>query len=318
MLPVYLDRVDDTKPSERLRLNLTREGLLQPWVRLREMASDEKSRLEQMPAFQVINPVHEVKPGASILAVAVNEAGKTFPALSVQQFGRGRTAALTIGDLWRWGLHDAQSHRDLDKAWRQLIRWLVADVPERVEIQSVPVANDPSQAVQLQVRVRDPKFLPLEDATVWLEIQPVMTETNAEAKITPVRLAAEPSTTEPGQFQATYVPRMAGGFLARAFVTNSALAELGRAETGWSADPAAAEFRSLTPNKALLEEIARKTGGEIIAASGLDTFARNLPRRKAPVMENWVTPFWHTPAMFALALGCLVFEWGLRRWKGLP
>ena len=316
MLPVYLDRVDDPKASEHLKLNLTREGLLQPWVRLRELAGDEKARLEQMPAFQVINPVREVKPGASILAVAVNEAGKTFPALAVQQFGRGRTAALTLGDMWRWGLRDADSHRDLDKTWRQLLRWLVADVPERVEVQAVPIPDDPAQAVQLQVRVRDSKFQPMEEATVSLEIQPVMTGTNSA--VSPVRITAEASPTEPGLFQATYVPRVAGGFLARASVTNAVGAELGRAETGWSADPAASEFRSLTPNRPLLDDIARKTGGEIVAASGLDAFARALPRRKAPVMEDWSTPFWHTPAMFALALGCLILEWGLRRWKGLP
>jgi hypothetical protein len=39
---------------------------------------------------------------------------------------------------------------------------------------------------------------------------------------------------------------------------------------------------------------------------------------RSPVMEGWTTPAWHTPALFGFALACLVAEWGLRRWKGLP
>jgi hypothetical protein len=81
---------------------------------------------------------------------------------------------------------------------------------------------------------------------------------------------------------------------------------------------AAEEFRSLTPNFALLEDLARKTGGEVVAAADLEKFAQRLPQLRAPVMETWSYPAWHTPAMFAFALACLLAEWGLRRWKGLP
>ena len=75
---------------------------------------------------------------------------------------------------------------------------------------------------------------------------------------------------------------------------------------------------SLTPNVALLEEIARKTGGQVVAAEELAKFASRLPQLRAPVMETWSYPAWHTPLMFAFALACLLTEWGLRRWKGMP
>ena len=96
------------------------------------------------------------------------------------------------------------------------------------------------------------------------------------------------------------------------------MVDLGRAEAGWSSDLAAEEFRSLTPNVALLEDIARKTGGEVVAIDDLQKFASRLPQLRAPVMETWSYPAWHTPAMFAFALACLLAEWGLRRWKGMP
>ena len=133
-----------------------------------------------------------------------------------------------------------------------------------------------------------------------------------------IRLQPEPSLAEPGLYQATYVPNLTGGYQATVAVTNSDGVEVGHAAAGWTTDLVAEEFRSLTPNTELLESIAHKTGGEIVSADKLDEFARNLPRRQAPIMESWTYPLWHTPAMFAFALLCLISEWGLRRWKGLP
>ncbi len=318
MLPVYLDRIDETNPPGPLRYELTREGFLQSWARVRDNEADERARFQNMAPFQVLNRVKEIKPGASLIASVTDARGSSYPALVTQHFGRGRTAALTIGDFWHWGFHDAEAHHDMDKAWRQMMRWLVTDVPNRVDLAAEPQPDDPNGAVSLQVRVRDPKFLPLDNASVSLEVKPVMTEPAAGAQTNSIRLQVEPSSTEPGLYQATFVPRFTGGYQSAAVVTNTDGVEVGRAFAGWSTDLAAEEFRSLTPNLPLLESIAHKTGGEIIPIGNLDRFARELPHRSAPFMDSWTYPLWHTPAMFAFALACLLSEWGLRRWKGLP
>jgi len=318
MLPVYLDHggAAEAKEAAPLHFQLAREGWLQPWARLRDNETGEHTRLDAMPPFQIINRLPALKPGASVIATVREEGGGELPALAVQRFGRGRTGALTIGDVWRWGMQDPEKRADMDKAWRQLMRWLVADVPNRVDCTVEPLPGDPNGAVVVQVRARDAKFQPLDDAKVTVEIQPVMTEGAADTK--PLRLTAEPSADERGLYTATYVPRLTGGFKATALVANNAGAEAGRAEAGWSTDLAADEFRSLAPNVALLETIARETKGEVIAADKLGAFVRTLPNRTAPVMETWTHPAWHTPVMFAFALACLLAEWGLRRWNGLP
>ena len=317
MLPVYLAAVEETNAPGALHYDLTREGMLQSWARVRETEADEKSRLRNMAPFLVLNRVKEAKPGASVVATVSDARGKTYPALVVQRFGRGRTAALTLGDFWHWGFHDAEEHQDMDKAWRQMLRWLVTDVPNRVELTAEPQPEDPNGAVLLQVRARDPKFLPLDNASVTLQVQPVLSEPGA-GQTNALRLQVEPSATEPGLYQATFVPRATGGYQASVVVTNAEGLQVGRGAAGWSTDLAAEEFRSLSPNVGLLEGIARKTGGELIPIEKLDKFAQDLPRRQAPVMESWSYPLWHTPAMFGFALACMVAEWGLRRWKGLP
>lgn len=318
MLPVYLDRDDggSVMPPGELHLQLAREGWLQGWARLRDNEADERARLDNMKAFEIINRVRGLKPGASVIATVRDEKSNELPALAVQRFGRGRTAALMLGDVWRWGMKDAAARADMDKAWRQLTRWLVTDVPNRVDCTVEQQAADPNGAVLVQVRVRDERFQAVDDATVKIEVEPVGFD-GATAAAT-VQIEAEPALTEPGLYQASYVPHQTGGYKATARVTNGAGADLGRAAAGWSTDLAAEEFRSLTPNTALLEELARKTGGHVVAAAELDAFAKKLPQLQAPVMETWSYPAWHTPAMFAFALACLLTEWGVRRWKGLP
>jgi hypothetical protein len=93
---------------------------------------------------------------------------------------------------------------------------------------------------------------------------------------------------------------------------------VGCAEAGWTADPAVDEFRSLKPNRALLEAIARRTGGEIVPLEDLRNFVRRLPERGAPITESSTRPLWHQPAVFLFVLGCFITDWGIRRWKGLP
>jgi uncharacterized membrane protein len=320
MLPVYLDRDTATAaaPVGPVHLQLAREGWLQAWARLRDNEGDERARIDAMPPFEIVNRVRALKPGASVIATVRDEKGGELPALAVQRFGRGRTAALTVGDVWKWGMKDPAARADMEKAWRQLARWLVADVPNRVDCTVEPVAADANGAMRVQVRVRDEKFQAVDDAAVSIEVQPVVFEGTAGAAAPSIRLEAEPALSEPGLYQATYVPRQTGGYRVVATVKNPAGADLGRAEAGWSTDLAAEEFRSLTPNVALLEDLARKTGGEVIAAADLAAFAKRLPQLRAPVMETWSYPAWHTPLLFAFALACLLAEWGLRRWKGMP
>ena len=61
-----------------------------------------------MPAFKVSEPHPGAEAGGHGAGDAGARAGRrgkdAFPALVVQRAGEGRAAALTVGDLWRWGL----------------------------------------------------------------------------------------------------------------------------------------------------------------------------------------------------------------------
>ena len=214
--------------------------------------------------------------------------------------------------------------KDLAKSWRQLVRWLVSDVPPNLSVTAEPAAvGDPGE-VRLTVKARDVEFKPLENAAVRLIVRPVKLlghaqgGTNDVTETNYVQLAAEPSADQPGTYEATYVARTAGAYSVEAVVTQPDGKVAGRAAAGWASDPAAAEFNEVNPNRALLESLAKKTGGQIVALEDLAKFVHGLPNRRAPVTEAWSEPLWDKTWVFLLARACLVAEWGLRRWKGLP
>jgi uncharacterized membrane protein len=309
MLPVYLDGRTSAEAGE-LRLSLTREGWLQPWARLRTTEGDERKRLSELPPSAILNRVGTAKPAASVIAT-VNDGKRDYPALVTQRFGRGRTAALLTGDLWRTALGDEGRQKDLGRAWRQMMRWLVADVPGAIEVRAEPQAD--AQAVRIEVKARDAKFEPIENARVTVKV----IRAGAKGPDSELTLPAEPSPKDAGVYLASYTPRESGGYRVEATVLNESGASAGTAQTGWSTNLDADEFRLLAANRALMEQLARKTGGEVIAADRLAAFARDLPKRRAPVTETVTEPLWHTPWMFLFALGCFLGEWGLRRKNGL-
>ena len=308
MLPIYLRRppgAGDPLPAE-WKLALTREGWLEPWARLRTAESDERARLDTTPHFDVINLAGEAKPGASVVA-RVNDGSREVPAIVAQRFGRGRTAALLIGDFFQSGMGDEMRQKDLGRAWRQLIRWMVADVPDRIEVR----AEDNGETVKLRVFARNERFEPIDHARVTLAIA----STNPGAP--PILIPADVSSTEAGVFEATYNPRVSGGYRVEATVEADTGKVDGVAQTGWSTNLATTEYRDLRPNHAAIEMLAKRTGGRILKPDELNEFARNLPNERAPITETWTQPLWHTPWVMLAALLCFFLEWGLRRRNGL-
>jgi uncharacterized membrane protein len=317
VLPVYCDEAPAFPEGATFRLALTREGWLEPFMRLRSDESTEQQRINSLPNFLTLNAIRGIKPGATVLARAMTDQGLPVPAMVEQRFGRGRSAALLIGDLWHWQMRRASAaDNDFEKAWRQMIRWLIADVPQRLEASAVPSSNaeDAPGTMRLAVKVRDAIYAPQDNATVMVKVYP---PDYAPEKHNAVQLRADASLSKPGEYETVYVPRQPGAYRAEVTVTGADGGDLGQTTTGWTSEPAADEFRVLQPDRALLERLAAATGGEMVDARDLDRFVASLPTRKALITEPYTQPAWHQSWVFLMVLALLGAEWALRRWKGL-
>jgi hypothetical protein len=214
-----------------------------------------------------------------------------------------------IGDLWRWGMRDEDARKDLDKAWRQLMRWLVVDVPDKIQFTAVPDA----ERMKLEVRVRNSSFRAQDDAVVKIEV------TGPGGKKS--ELFAEPSLKEAGLFEAEFYSRETGAYRSVTTVTlaaeNAEIAKVETKATGWVHDPLTVEFASLKPGREWAERVAKESGGRVLSLADLPNLPEILKDIRVPVEETITTPFWHAPWVFAVVLGLLGVEWYLRRKGGM-
>lgn len=316
MLPVYLDKVSDEVGLEDGRLNLTREGWLEPWLRLRAGDVDEEQRLSQMPGFFAMNRAFSIKPGAALLATVTDESQKAWPALVTQRFGAGRVTGLLLADLWRWGMRDEAGRVDLEKLWRQLFRWSVVDVPDALELQVTDVEGQGGKVKRVTMRVRDEAFQAVDDALVRMEV----TREGGEKVV----LHGDPSLREAGLFEAEFVNEEAGSYRVEAVVEKMGRTEevgaakrMGKKVTGWVHDPVPGITADLRPATDWMQRLAEGTGGEVLELAEMARLPELLGKLNVPVMDKRVEPLWHGGWVFLLVLGLLVGEWALRRKAGL-
>ncbi|MCB1207590.1 MAG: hypothetical protein KDN18_25285, partial [Verrucomicrobiae bacterium] len=252
LLPVYLDQKEPGGPALDATYNLTREGWLEDWMRLRAGQDEEEIRLAYMPPFFAINRLPTIKPGASILSTVTDSEGRVLPALVTQRYGEGRAGALAVADFWRWGMKDTEQQAELAKMWRQFLRWTVTDVPARVELTKEESNDGAIPVTRLSVRVRDLKYDPQDDATVLVTVK--------DLDGTSRNLTAEPSLEEPGLFTAEYLSEESEGYRIEAKVIDGNGEEIGAGEAARSLNPEAAEFAHLGPDPSVLERLAKVTG----------------------------------------------------------
>ena len=337
LLPVDLSRPADF-PDTPLRITLTRDGWLQPWVRLRDDEQLEEERLAEMPEFLTLNPTGYVRPGAVVMSHVEDATGTKWPALVTQRFGRGRTGALCVGDFWRWrlrqGLNEYQAAMesplpletsvsptaesadddlsDHARASRQMIRWLVADVPRRLNVTVREDSGIGTGAMLLTAEVLSSVFEPSDNA----EVDFIVTSPSGEQ----LELSGTPSETSSGVWEAPLTALEAGQWsvAVKATTGEGDEAEILNAESGWASQPDQEEMARAAVNRPFLEELTSATGGRIWTTSEMDELTDFIPGEAVPLSEVWSWPIWNTWGVFLLAVGLLSADWTLRRRGGMP
>lgn len=308
VLPVWLGKESAGESGRQSRRwALTREGLLEPWVRRRKSEAEEVSRMARLPGLEIVNHVEGIKPAATVLAVATVDSERNA-ALVTQRYGTGRCGAVLAGDLFHWGIGDPAQVADLAKLWRQSVRWLVADVPSTVEIAADWSAA--AQSAKLTVRVRDSAARPVEDADIEVRVRRIGDPESSAIIIRPE------AAGEPGSYSVVHSSPASGALVAEVRATGAGSLALGTASVGWVQDNSDVEFCTAAPDRAAMENLAKLTGGEVIRIEDLPDLPRKLKKTPNLVMESRVRPLWHTSWFFGFALLCLCGEWLLKRRNG--
>ena len=160
-------------------------------------------RWKKLPYLMDYQEAGTPKPGAAVLA-EMNVHGRKMPFLAMENYGRGRTAVLASGGVWRWQMSQPLGDPTHDMFWRQLLRWVVTDSPGRV------VATVPRQMlfddgrIQISADVRDKSYQPAPDARVEAHIL----GPNGILRV----VEMSPVADSPGNFQAEWTAEKPGSY----------------------------------------------------------------------------------------------------------
>ncbi len=314
VLPVVLPRGDEGRGVPffaEVRVEPTRFGLNHPVTQL-GASPDESSELwRALPPVSTVNRLYEVKPGASTLLTGRAEArDDPLVVLAYQRYGRGRAIALPIQDSWIWQMHadiplEDETHETF---WRQLLRWLVSYVPDRVVATTSRDLVGPGEPVTIDAEVQDETYLSVNNAEV---VATVTSPSGAEEE-----LRLDWAVDADGKYQASFTANEVGRhrIAVRALERGVPIGE--HVTYVEAADPAT-EFFDAEMRVPLLERIAEATGGRYYTPETAVTLPEDVSFTESGTTVLEERDLWDMPLVLLLLLGVLGAEWGFRRHRGL-
>ena len=301
--------LDPDSSEQGFRFVPTSAGHAHPILKLSPDPDTSRVRWQEMPRLTSINYLGAPKPGATVLAQKPEDGfGEAEPLLLVQRYGKGRSAALPTASTWQWQMNLPAEDARYERFWRQLVRWLAASAPQRVDLAaSPPIA--PGERLSLRVAIYDPEYRPLGGATVRGQLTTPSGATRA--------LDFKQELSEAGVYSAATAPQEEGVYALRV----SAQADgtpVGTDTRHILVRPSGQEFQNATLKRDFLERLARISGGLYYAPDEVDALPANLENRQSSASVYRTELLWDMPMLFGLVVLLLSAEWIWRRRNGLP
>jgi uncharacterized membrane protein len=312
VLPVILENGAGAAdaPATELRVRPTGAGLAHAALQLAAGDSANARRWDSLPPLTTVNRAPRLRAGATTLLAGRRADGAETPVLATHRFGRGLAAVLTAQDTWLWQMHaaiavDDPTHETL---WRQTLRWLVEDAPDRIEVAATPSRVGPGEPVAVRVRVADSAFRAVNDAAVTAV---VTTPSGRE-----VAVPLEWNVREDGAYEGRMVAEEPGVYALAARVVRGRDTTLaGRGAL--LADDQGADVEQAELRAPLLRRVAGETGGRYYPLADAPRLADDVVYTESGVTVRDTTDLWDAPLVFLALLLLLGAEWAWRRRAGL-
>ena len=314
VLPVVLDETrsdGDESFFVEVGVEPTRAGTAHAATQIADTEDASAARWRELPPITIVNPITEVKPGATTLLTSDTTNGnEELVVLAFQRYGAGKVLAFPVQDSWMWQMHADIAVDDMthETYWRRMLRWLVDGVPDQV------VVNLPQDRVQLEetvsllAAVGDANFEELNNSSVVASV----TDPNGDF----TDLSMEWTAENDGEYRTSFTPTTEG-FYEVHVEAMSGDEVIGEDTAYVQVSPSDTEFYDSTMRTPLLERVAEETGGRFYTPETVASLPEDIQYVGGGVTVVEEHDLWDMPALLFL-LGTLVLgEWGYRRLRGL-
>ena len=311
VLPVDLGGGPNDKSGyfSELKVDVTVPGSMHAATQIADAESTSAKRWKTMPAVTSVNRIGRARPGATVLLTGTpTKGGERQTVLAFQRYGRGKAIAFPVQDSWLWQMLNDVDDVTFESYWRQLLRWLVSDVPSRVMVAAAGDQAAPGDAVELNAEVSDRTFLKVNNAEAVARV------TSPSGNVSEMPL--EWSVTRDGQYKASFTPTEKGLYrvdVRARMGTDSIVSDPSYIASGdLSAEYFGAEMRA-----PLLRRIADETGGRFYTGENVAQLAKDIVFTDAGNTVVDRKDLWDMPIVFLLILALVTSEWGYRKLRGL-
>ena len=311
VLPVDLGGGPNDKSAyfSELKVDVTVPGSMHAATQIADAESTSAKRWKTMPAVTSVNRIGRARPGATVLLTGTpTKGGERQTVLAFQRYGRGKAIAFPVQDSWLWQMLNDVDDVTFESYWRQLLRWLVSDVPSRVMVAAAGDQAAPGDAVELNAEVSDRTFLKVNNAEAVARV------TSPSGNVSEMPL--EWSVTRDGQYKASFTPTEKGLYrvdVRARMGTDSIVSDPSYIASGdLSTEYFGAEMRA-----PLLRRIADETGGRFYTGENVAQLAKDIVFTDAGNTVVDRKDLWDMPIVFLLILALVTSEWGYRKLRGL-
>lgn len=305
-----------------LKVALTPAGAGHAVAQVAPTIGASEQRWKTLPAVTTVNHIRQVKPGAvTLISGSVAPGGRAgepgvplrsydAPVLVYQRYGRGLSVAFPVQDSWSWQMdpNAAENDETFSRFWRQTLRWLTSDSPNRVVVALGTDQANPKNPVAIHASVADSIFVARNDAKVVAHL-------TSDAGVTR-DLPLDWAIDRDGEYRGTFTPDQAGVYTVRVSATLPSGAAAGDTAYLRVAD-LNTEYFDAEMRAPLLERIATETGGKFYTPATAKTLAEDVALSKHGVNVVNQMDLWDMPAVFLLLVALMTGEWSYRKARGL-
>ena len=312
VLPVALPSASEGQPAfHEVKVALAPAGAIHPATQIAPSDSASAARWKTMPVVTSVNRITRAKPGAStLLTGSAPDGGDASIVMAYQRYGRGKAIAFPVQDSWLWQMDASIPVGDptYRAFWRQTLRWLVSDVPDRVTVALATDHAGVNEPLPVSAEVMDRAYRGVNGASATAT---VIAPSGAEQQ-----LSLGWSGARDGQYESALTPTERGVY--RLQVTARSAADTITSDTAFVSviDPTVESFGA-EQHAALLKRIAGETGGRYYTPAQAADVANDLVYSNSGNTVVQRLDLWDMPIVFVLLLALAGGEWAYRRARGL-
>jgi hypothetical protein len=278
-------------------------------LRVAETETDSAARWAQLPPVYWIQKVARAKPAAEVLAVDPDPTkgsryGK-MPVIALQQYGLGQVLYVGTDNLWRFRKNVADRYHAA--LWGQMVQRMalphLLGAARRTQLSSDQKTYPTGSRVGIYARLFTETYEPFKEPVVRGSYAASGTNDPREVILRPV-------PGQPGMYRGEFTAERPGTYQLNVEHDQATKLE-------FSIVAPNVELAEPAMNKALLEEMAKASGGAFFREEDLHTLRSKLGPSTERIESTLEVELWSSPFYFLLLLIPVTAEWVMRKMSQL-